>query len=65
MQKFIKDQAIIISGYTGIMACKFGDFHEDVKKRIGHPVWSHQFGDKEFADKVKEMYKTDFIAMCA
>ena len=64
MQKFTKEQAIVISGYTGIMACRFGDFQEDVQKRMGRPVWTHQFGDKEFVDKVKELYRDDFIAMC-
>lgn len=64
MTKFTKEQAIIISGYTGFMACNFGDFHEDVEKRLGRPVWTHEFGNKEMRGKLVEVYKDDFIAMC-
>jgi len=44
---FTKQQAIIITGFTGITACNFGDFHEDVEKRLGRPIWTHQFANKE------------------
>lgn len=62
--KLTKEQAIIISGYTGFMACRFGDFQEDVEKRLGRPVWTHEFGSKEMRDKLIEVYKEDFVAMC-
>lgn len=63
MQKLTKEQAIIITGFPGKLACNFGDFHQDVERRMGHPVWSHQFGDKDFAKKVEELYREDFLAM--
>jgi hypothetical protein len=63
MKKFSKEQAIVITGFTGKLACQFSDFHSDVEKRLGHPVWTHQFGDKEFAKKVAELYHKDFLAM--
>lgn len=66
MQKFTKEQAIIISGYTGIMACKFGDLQEDVEKRLGRPVWTHEFGSEAgLNETIRELYRADFIAMCA
>lgn len=64
MQKFTKEQAIIISGYTGIMACKFGDLQEDVEKRLGRPVYTHEFGSGTLAGEIRDMYRADFIAMC-
>lgn len=63
IQKLTKEQAIVITGFTGITACNFGDLHEDVEKRMGHPVWTHMFGDKDFVQKVKDLYRADFIAM--
>jgi hypothetical protein len=63
MKKITKEQAIVITGFTGITACQFGDFHGDVEKRIGHPVWTHQFADKEFMEKVQELYRADFLEM--
>lgn len=59
-----KEQAIIISGFTGITCCNFGLLHEDVEKRLGEPVMTHQFGDKDFSDKIKELYREDFLAIC-
>ena len=53
-EKFTKHQAIVISGYTGFLACsQFSDLHADVEKRLGQPVWTHQFADPEFKERVK------------
>jgi hypothetical protein len=46
MTKLTKEQAIVITGYTGITACNFGDFHGDVERRLGHPIFTHQFDNK-------------------
>lgn len=64
MQKLTKEQAIVITGFTGIMICKsFSDFHEDVEKRLGRPVFTHEFANKKLREKIKELYKSDFIEM--
>ena len=59
--KLTKEQAIIISGYTGVLICNFADLHEDVEKRMGRPVWTHEFGDERFAKEVNDLYRDDFI----
>lgn len=59
--KLIKEQAVIISGYTGILICNFADLHEDVEKRMGRPVWTHEFGDEDFNEERKDLYRDDFI----
>ena len=63
MQKLTKEQAIVITGFTGKLACKFADFHEDVVKRLGRPVFTHEFGDADFALELNELYREDFLAM--
>ena len=63
MNKLTKEQAIVITGFTGVLACKFNDFHNDVEARLGHAVWTHQFSDKEFSEKIKEMYSDDFLKL--
>lgn len=65
MNQLTLEQAIVISGYTGFLCCNFGDLHGDVEKRIGHPVWTHQFATPEMRERVKTLYRDDFIAMCA
>lgn len=59
-----KQEAIIVMGFTGVTTVGFGEFHQDVEKRIGHPVFTHQFGNDEFSEKVKELYREDFASMC-
>ena len=61
MSQLTLEQAIIITGYTGITACSFGDFHGDVERRLGRPVFTHEFADEKFSDNVKELYREDFL----
>lgn len=64
MTAFTKEQAVVITGFTGVMACKcFSDFHSDVEKRLGRPVFTHEFGSKEFSREIKDLYAGDFLAM--
>lgn len=63
MQKLTKEQAIVLTGFTGILHGSFSDFHEDVEKRFDHGIFTHMFADKSFVEKVKLMYTDDFLAM--
>lgn len=46
--KLTKEQAIIVSAYTGVTDMNFGFVHESVEKKLNRPVWTHEFADKEF-----------------
>lgn len=61
---FTKKQGIVITGFTGLLACPWDAFHEDVEKRLGRPVFTHEFAEKPMWEEVKEAYKEDFLAMC-
>lgn len=63
IQKLTKEQAIVITGFTGVVCGNLADFHDDVQKRLRHPVWTHQFADKDLWQKIKELYAKDFILM--
>lgn len=63
MTKITKEQALVISGFTGVLACKFSDLHEDVEKRLGRPVWTHEFVDPKTNAEIKKAYKKDFLDM--
>lgn len=60
-KKLTKHQALVITGFTGKVAIAFPMFHEDVEKRLGHPVFTNEF--PELKDKIKEAYREDFLAM--
>ena len=59
--KLTKEQAVIISGFTGILCGEFSDLHADVEKRLGRGVQTFEFGIKEFIAEVKKIYEDDFI----
>ena len=62
MDRLTKEQAVVITGFTGILACDFSDFHAEVEARLGRPVWTHQFGDKDFAENtIKPLFEEDFL----
>lgn len=64
MEKLTQEQALVITGFTGVMcASDFSDFHGDVEKRLGRPVWTHQF--PALRDEIREAYRADFLALCA
>lgn len=62
MKEFTLEQAIVIMGFTGISTVGFSKFNEDVEKRLGRSVWTHQFPGLK--DEIKAAYRDDFIAMC-
>lgn len=63
MEKLTKEQAIAITGFTGVCCCNFGDFQLDVEKRRG-PTFTHEFGSEAIAAEIKELYREDFLALC-
>jgi len=59
-----KEQAIIITGFTGYAACSFSDFHEDVERRLGRSVWTHELANEDVRKEIRDEYRDDFVAMC-
>lgn len=64
MNQLTKEQAIILTGYTNILCCPFSVFQEDVEKRLGRSVFTHEFADEMFTDKVRALYVNDFMNIC-
>ena len=59
------DQAVIVSGYTGILCCAFSALHADIERRLGRPVWTHELGNEEMRERLRDAYRADFLAICA
>lgn len=59
MKKLTKEQAIIITGFTGKLIGEFSDFHADIEKRLKRPVFTHEMAHLDMI----EIYKEDFIKM--
>jgi hypothetical protein len=56
------DQAVIVSGYTGVLICPFDKLHREIEQRLGHPVWTHQLPDL-MESHIKPAFKDDFLAL--
>lgn len=62
MQKLTDEQAFAITGYTGVFCCRTWEaFHMDVEKRLGLPVFTHQF--PALRETIREAYTADFLAL--
>lgn len=54
-----QEQAIILTGYTGVMCCSsFGDFKQDLSRRVGRPVFTH-----ETPRLARPFYRDDFLKL--
>lgn len=62
--KLTKEQAVVLTGFTGILCCPMNVFHKDVEERMSRKVWSHEFASSQFLEQVKGYYSEDFTAMC-
>lgn len=59
-------EGAIISAFTGIMVCSsFSAIQVYGDELFGFPTYTHQYGDKEFTTKFKEVAKKDFMDLCA
>lgn len=65
MNKLTKEQAIIISAYTGILSCSFSDMHDDIEKRLGRGIQTLEFANENFLENIiRPLYREDFLALC-
>lgn len=65
MKRLTREQAAIVGAYTGITAGCFSDIQEYAEKKLGRPIFTHEFGSKELSEELKSAAKQDFIAICA
>lgn len=57
-------EKIIVSAYTGVLMCDFGDVHKYIEEKLGRPVYTHEMAQKALWDEIKEKSKDDFMAIC-
>ena len=59
-----KQEAIIVSAYTGFLMCDFNDMHEYIEKKLGRPIWTHEFALDLIQNEIHEKVKPDFLKIC-
>lgn len=58
-----KDEAAIVSAYTGYLLGSFDTMHAYIEKVMGRPVWTRDLGCKAFSEALRKASKADFIAL--
>jgi hypothetical protein len=56
-----KQEAAIVSAYTGILIGEFDDMHEYIEKIMERPIFTHELGSPKIWIEVKQKSKQDFI----
>jgi len=54
-------EAAIIGLYTGTVIKDFSCIHAYAEELIGRPIFTHEFADKDFSEKLKELAKKDLL----
>lgn len=64
-QKLTKEQAIVISGYTGYLC--LDDYQiliDDMEKRLNRHIYTDHFIRRKAREEIKELYAEDFKELC-
>ncbi|WP_375264190.1 hypothetical protein [Palleronia sp.] len=64
LPRLTKEQAAIIGALTGIACGPFRDIHEYAERKLGRPIWSHEFGQTDLWVDLKRAAHEDFLAIC-
>ena len=58
-----KQEAAIVSAYTGYLIGDFSDLHAYIEQLLKRPVWTHELANKELAKEIQRLSHDDFVAM--
>ena len=50
--------------YEAIVVSAFGDVHEYIEKKLGRPIWTHEFAFDLVQKEIHEKVKPDFLKIC-
>ena len=56
-----KREAAIVSAYTGFLIGDFDDMHKYIEEIMGAPIWTHELGNKDTINKIRELSRNDFL----
>jgi hypothetical protein len=63
IEKLTKDQAAVVSAYTGYLVGQFSDMHEYAERKLGRPIWTHEFASHALTEELREAAREDFIGL--
>ncbi len=58
-----KDEAAIVTAYTGVLIGEFDDFSKYAEKIIGRSIMTHELASKEMWKELRSAARNDFIGI--
>lgn len=62
-RRLTKEQAAIVGAYTGVSIGPFSDIHEYAEKKLGRPIFTHEFAWAGVWEELKAACKEDFLSI--
>lgn len=59
-----KQEKQIVSAYTGILMCDWESYKEYTEELLGREIMTHEYGDREVMDQIKDKAKPAFLELC-
>ena len=59
-----EQEKIIVSAYTGYVMCDFEKIHAYIEKKMGRPIYTHEFINERIDKEIHEKVKPDFLKLC-
>jgi hypothetical protein len=56
-------QGAILSAFTGKLCCNFSDFHKYAERKLGRPIFTHEFASQKVTEEIREASREDLLAI--
>ena len=56
-----RQEAAIVTMYTGFLIGSFSDAHEYAEKLMDRPIYTHEFANDKIVSEIKDLAECDFI----
>jgi len=63
LPRLTKEQAAIIGAFTGVCMGPFGDIQEYAERKLGRPIWTHEFASEALSAELKEVARGDILSI--
>ena len=62
-QMISKEDAVVLSAYTGVLMCDFADLHTYIEQKLERPVFTHEMASDDLQKELKKASKADLLSI--
>jgi hypothetical protein len=64
-ERLTREQAAILSAYTGVLLGPFSDMHEYIENILRRPVWTHEMASESLSEEIRVAAMDDAMNLVA